>query len=60
MFAVLSLQIQKTVIRKAGNEEEGQFCQQDFLRITTVPWVLLGASEYASFCISSVYFITFS
>ena len=57
MFVVPSLQIQKTVSRKTGNEGEGQFHQQDFPRITTVPRVLLGASEYACSCISSVCFV---
>lgn len=60
MFVVLSLQIQKTVTRQAGNEGEGRFHQQDFPRITVVPWVLPGASEYIGFCISSVYFVTSS
>lgn len=57
MFAVLSPQIQKTVCRKTGNEGEEQFHQQDFPRITRVPWVLLKASEYACSCISSVCFV---
>lgn len=56
MFVILRLQIQNSVSRKTGNEGR-QFHQQDFPRITLVPWASGRASEYACSCISSVCFI---
>lgn len=56
MFIILRLQIQNTVSRKTSNKG-GQFHQQDFPRITMVPWVSRRASEYTCSCISSVCFL---
>lgn len=49
MFVALSLQIQKTVTRKTGDEGEGQFHQKNFLRIIRVPWGIRGIMPIPAF-----------